>query len=259
MTCAIYIAFFSPTPRHLSSSSFPISLWLTPSSFTQSARISMTIYLWCIQKVTKSLSPSLQFHQCSIEFHPCMLLGGDVVANTQHHSTCKELRNLPHVVVRLAIPHIAIVVVTTADASCALWRRLFKSRLFLPLAVICSTSIRIVVLRQSAIALGLHVLRFHPVVFTTLLWFLRQDCNVMPWSWVPIWIVVPLLRAFQAMSLLATTTAIAIGILTSGSCATVLLNLLICGKETLVALTFNTLGPTQMPAKCKKTCKLHGV
>ena len=169
------------------------------------------------------------------------VLGSDVVANSQHHTTCQELGNLPHVVVRLTIPHVAVVVVPAADSSSAFRRWLFKGSLLLPLAIVCSTSIRVVVLWESAITLGFHILRLGPVIFATLLWLLCQNSNVMPWSGVPIRVVVALLRAFQAMSLLPTTTAIAVRVLTRWCGTAVLFDLLICCEEPLVALSLNAL------------------
>mmetsp|Transcript_61341 Transcript_61341/g.134302 ORF Transcript_61341/g.134302 Transcript_61341/m.134302 type:complete len:327 (-) Transcript_61341:16-996(-) len=140
---------------------------------------------------------------------------------------------------RLTIPDVAIVVVPAGDSSGAVWRGLVKRRLHLPLASVGNASSRVVVLRQSAVAFVLHILRLCSVVFTTLLWLLRQDGNVVPRGWMPVGKIVSFLGAFQTMTLIAPAPTIAIGVLPSGCSATILLDLLIRRKKPLVALALN--------------------
>ena len=62
----------------------------------------------------------------------CEVPRADVVANSKHNPALDVLRNLPQVVVRVAVPDIAVVVVAAGDTAPTLRRGLVEGRLHDP-------------------------------------------------------------------------------------------------------------------------------
>ena len=153
------------------------------------------------------------------------VIRGDVVANAKDNPAFDVFRNLPQIVVRVSIPYVAIVVVAAGNATPALRRGFVEGGLHSPpellgssfgftdcttwpncltvplpaplgpgLPTIASASIRVVVLVDGAPALLLDILRLRTVVLATLLRLLGENGDVVPRRWVPVGIIIPLLR-----------------------------------------------------------------
>mmetsp|Transcript_49179 Transcript_49179/g.114773 ORF Transcript_49179/g.114773 Transcript_49179/m.114773 type:complete len:251 (+) Transcript_49179:3559-4311(+) len=135
---------------------------------------------------------------------------------------------------RLSILDIPIVVVTTLDAASALWRRLLPGSLLGPLPPSACASIWIVELRERTNAFSLDILRLGTIEFTAVLWLFCEYRDVVPRRWMPIRVVISLLRALQTVALVI--PGIAIGVLASRGGSAILINLLVRRVKALVPL-----------------------
>mmetsp|Transcript_49178 Transcript_49178/g.114762 ORF Transcript_49178/g.114762 Transcript_49178/m.114762 type:complete len:340 (+) Transcript_49178:3289-4308(+) len=158
----------------------------------------------------------------------------DVVADAQHNSALEIIRDLPDIVVWVPVAHVAVVVVPALDTSNTVRRRLSKSFRLLPLSPIAGTGVCLVVQRQRAVTLRFHVLGLSTIVLATLLRLVGEDGNVVPRRWVPVGVVISLLRALQTVALVI--PGIAIGVLASRGGSAILINLLVRRVKALVPL-----------------------
>jgi len=149
------------------------------------------------------------------------------------------LRDLPEVIVRLPISNVAVVVVTALDATNAFWWWFLPRILLCPLPIVANAGVWVVVSRDRAGTLGLDILGLRAIILASGLWLIRQHGNIVPRRGMPIWIIVPLLRAFQAVALLPTATAVAVRILPRRGRSTIFLHLPVGSVEALVALSGN--------------------
>mmetsp|Transcript_7474 Transcript_7474/g.13029 ORF Transcript_7474/g.13029 Transcript_7474/m.13029 type:complete len:538 (-) Transcript_7474:219-1832(-) len=162
--------------------------------------------------------------------------GRDVVADSQHNTPLHVVRDLPKVILRVAVADVSVVVVAARNAPDALRRWLIEGLFDNPLPVIAHAGVRVVVQAQGAAAFLLDVLRLRHVVRAALLRLIREDSNVMPRRWVPVGIVVPLLRALEAMALIVACRVVAARILPRSCGASIVLNVLVGREKALVAL-----------------------
>ena len=149
------------------------------------------------------------------------------------------LWDLPEVIVRLPISRISVVVVAALDAASAFWWWFLPRILLCPLPIVGNAGVCIVVRRDRAGTLGLDILGLRAIILASGLWLIREHGNIVPRRGMPIRIIVPLLRTFQAVALLPTATAVAVRILPRRGRSTIFLYLPVGSVEALVALARN--------------------